>query len=72
MIGRRSEEDTGYEEEEEGSENVEGLLNNLTIETAGVKEEVTEGLEAAIEMEVDGDGEGEGEEEEEGDGTQRA
>ena len=57
-------------DEEEKSANVEGLLYNLTIETAGTEEEVTEGLEAALGMEVDEDGEGEGEEG--ADGTHRS
>ena len=50
------EKESGYAEEEEGSENVEGLLNNLTIEAVGREEEAAEGLEAAPQMEVDGDG----------------
>ena len=44
------------------------LLNNLTIETAGTKEEAAEQLEEALEMEVEETGEGE----EGGEGTQRA
>ena len=35
---------------------MEGLLNNLSIETGGTKEEATEVLEEALRMEVDGDG----------------
>ena len=59
-------------EEEEGRENVEGLLNNLTIETAGMEEDSEEGLEAALGMEVARDGKEEGEGEEWGDGAPRA
>ena len=47
---------------------VDGLLHDLTIETAGTEEEVAEQLEAALEIEV----EEEEEVEEGGDGTQRA
>ena len=43
MIGRRIEEEPGSEEREEVSENVEGLLNNISIETEGTEEEVAEG-----------------------------
>ena len=59
--GRRSEEEAGSAEEEEGRENLEGLLNNLKIETAGTEEEAAESLEAALQIEVYGDGEGEDE-----------
>ena len=47
-----------------------GLLNNLTIETAGTEEEAAELLEEALGMEVKETGEGEGEKGVEG--TQRA
>ena len=47
-----------------------GLLNNLSIETAGTEEEAAEGLKAALAMEVEGDRGSEGEEE--GGGTQRS
>ena len=40
-------------EEEEERGGVAGLLNNLTIETAGTEEEATGGLEAALGMEVE-------------------
>ena len=67
----------GEEEEAEGSveeENerggVAGLLDNLTIETAGTEEEAAVGIEAALAMEVEGDRESEGDED--GGGTQRA
>ena len=62
LIRRSSEEEAGSveEEEEEESENLGGLLNNLTIDTGVTEEEATEGLEAAFGMEVDGDGEDEG------------
>ena len=40
-------EETGYVEEEEALD-VEGLLNNLTTETAGTKEQAAEGLVAAL------------------------
>ena len=66
---RRSEEESGSAEEEEGRENVEGILNNLTIEAAGTEEEEAKGLEAVLGVEVDGDGEGEVEGYEEGEGT---
>ena len=71
---RRSEEDSGSAEGEEESDNVEGILHNLTIETGGTDEEATEGLEAALRMEVDGDDkdEGVGEGGEEGAGNLRA
>ena len=51
---------------------MEGLLNNLTIETAGIEEQAAWGLVAALGMDVDGycDSEGEGEGEEGGEGTQ--
>ena len=40
---------------------MEGLINNLTIETSKKQEEATECLKTALQMEIDGDGEGEGE-----------
>ena len=52
---RSSEEEAGSAEGEEDSENVEGLLHNLTIETKRTKEEAAEGLEAALGIEVEGD-----------------
>ena len=58
------------EEQEEGSGEVAGLMNNLIIETAGTEEEAAEGLAAALGMEVEEDMESEGEEG--GGGTQRA
>ena len=67
-----SEEEDGTAEEEEGSENVEGLLNNLTKETAGTEEEAAEGLESALGMDVDGYEKGEVKGGEGGEGTQRA
>ena len=57
------------EEEEEGGGIASGLLN-LTIETAGTKEEAAEGLAEALGMEVEEDVGNEGEEE--GGRTQRA
>ena len=56
MCARRGEEEGEVEEateepEEEGDEVVAGL-DNLTIETAGTKEEAAEGLEEALGMEV--------------------
>ena len=69
---RRIEEAAGSENKEEKSENVEGLLNNLSIEMVGTEEEAAERLEVALQMEFDGDGEGEGEGEEGGVGTQRS
>ena len=70
--GRRSEEEAGFAEEEEGRENLEGLLNNLIIEMVGTEEESAESLEAVLKMEVDWDSEGEVEGKEGGDATQRA
>ena len=60
----------GSEDEEEESENVESLLNNLSIETAGTEEEAVEILEAVLRMAVYGNDEGGGEVEEGGVGTQ--
>ena len=57
------------EEEEKGGGIASGLLN-LTIETAGTKEEAAEGLAEALGMEVEEDVGNEGEEE--GGRTQRA
>ena len=65
--GRRSEEEAGSAEGDQEIENVEGLLNNLTIEMMGTEDKAAEDLEAALGMEVNGYGEdegvGEGEEE---------
>ena len=71
MRRKMSEEEAGSTEGEEGSENVEVILNSSTIETGGTEEEATEGLEDALEMEVDGYGEyeGVGEGKEEGGGN---
>ena len=52
-------------EGEEYTGGVDGLLHNLTIETAGTEEEAADQLEAALEIEVKGEGGGE----EGGDGT---
>ena len=40
------------EQDKDGAE-VAGLINNLTIETAGTEKEAEEGLAAALEMEVE-------------------
>ena len=40
---------------------MDGLINNLTIDTAVTEEEAAEGLVAALLMEVEEEGEGEGE-----------
>ena len=48
--------------EEEDSENVEDILNKLSIETAGTEEEAAEGLEDDLKMEVEVEGQGEGKE----------
>ena len=65
MWERRGEEEeaenSAEEEEERGG--VTGLLNNLTIETAGTEEEVAQGLATALEMEVYEDRGSEGEDE---------
>ena len=55
---RQEGEEAGYSMEEEESRGVDGLLNNLTIETAGTDKEVTEQLEAALGMEVEETGKG--------------
>ena len=55
--GRGSEEAEESADNEEDSENVEGLLNNLSKETTGTEEKVAERLEAALQMEADRDGE---------------
>ena len=57
--------------EEDESGRVTGLLNNITIETAGTEEEVAELLEEALGMEVEEIGEGESEGKEEGKGASR-
>ena len=62
MQGIRSEEEDGSAEGEERNENVEGLPNNLSIETGATDEEAAEGLDAALRMDIDGDGEVEGKE----------
>ena len=46
--------------EEEESKGVAGIINNLTIDTAGTEEEAAELIEEALEMEVKDTGEGEG------------
>ena len=48
MRGRKSSKESGYSDEEEGSDHVEGLLNNLSIETEETEEDAAEGLEAAL------------------------
>ena len=50
---RRREEDPGSAEGEEETGGVDGLLHNLTIETAGTQEEAAEQLEATLEREVE-------------------
>ena len=49
-------------EEEDERGGVAGLLDNLTIETAGTEEEAAEGLKAALVVEVEGGMGSEGEE----------
>ena len=74
MRARRAEEegeeDAAAEVQEEDGREVDGMINNLTIETAGTEEEAEEGLVAALEMKVEGERGREGEEG--GRGTQRA
>ena len=67
---RQDEEEAGDSEKQEERRGVAELLNNLTIEKAGMKEEAAEHLEAKLGMEVEETGERDGEEE--GDGNQRA
>ena len=69
---RRGDEDKaeGVVEEEDEGGGVLAEINNLSIETAGTEEEVSEGLAAVLEMEITEDRGSEGEEE--GGGTQRA
>ena len=50
MIRERNEEEAGSAEVEEESENLYGLLNNLTIETAVTEEDAAEGLKATLGM----------------------
>ena len=54
--------DAEAEEQEEKSGEVDGLMSNLIIETAGTEEEAAKGLAAALGMEVKVDRESEGEE----------
>ena len=44
--------------EEEESRGVDGLLNNLTIETVGTEKELAKHIEAALGVEVEETGEG--------------
>ena len=64
-VEEEGEEDAVEEEHDKDGGEVAGLIDNLTIETAGTEEEAAKGLEAALvtqEMEVEGDGESKGEE----------
>ena len=57
MRGRRREEEEAEEDEEEEEESVgvDGMLNNLNIETTVTREEAADGLKAALGMEVEED-----------------
>ena len=54
-VEEEGEVDAAVEEQEEDGGEVAGLINNLTIETAGTEEESEEGLTDPLEMEVEGD-----------------
>ena len=69
-VEEEGKEDAAAEEHDEDGGEVAGLIDNLTIETAGTEGKAEEGLAAALEMEVEVDRESEGEEG--GGGTQWA
>ena len=69
-VEEEGEEDAAEEKHDKDGEEVAGLIDNLTIETAITEEEAEEGLADALEMEVEVDRDSEGEEE--GGGTLKA